>query len=859
MSESDDGAAVVAHAHPRAEHLLSELAELVGSGSQGLSAMQAGRRVLRRAMAALGARRGAALVNDSLGARFEIREGLTWASWLEVANEALTLGEAWLTTARAVDARFPRTGPRRTQATASVRLEMGGREVGGLALEFDEERDFPEHERTFLRAVGRILANLVDRASLWKADLEAKKRARWAKALGDAYRLIAGPVSLDGILDDLARVSCETPCDFSAIRVLSEDGKSLVFRGVHHRDPEQLARIRGGFDGHAMPAMIGHTAGVLVSGTSLLVREVDHEQLRRDCTGTAVAAYVEQFPPSTAMIVPLRMRGAVCGVVTVTRADPEPFDEADLRFLEEVASRAAAALDNAELYQRLAHSEEQLRVALEAGRLGAWDWDIRTQRITWSGMLEKIHGLDAGSFPGTFEAFQRDIHPDDRPRVLATIAGALEEQSTYDVMYRIMRPDDEVRWLEAHGTVLRDGSGAAQRMVGVCQDVTERRRSDEQLRATLLALREADQRKDQFLAMLAHELRNPLTPILYATHLLAAPRLEEASAARARKTLDRQVKHMTRLLDDLLDVSRIARDRIELTRELFDVVALAREVVDDHLESFRAAGLTLDLTTPAGSLTVFADRTRIAQVIGNLLSNALKFSPPGKSVHVRLDREASGRSLVLAVRDEGSGILPDLLDRVFEPFVQADTSLARPRGGLGLGLAVVKGIVTLHGGRVSASSPGPGGGAELNVELPLHAPVLEVREPTVVTTEVASSARVLLFEDNADAAETLRELLSAAGYQVWVEATGRRAVELVRTLRPHLVLCDLGLPDRDGFAVASDLRSHRETSRLPLIALTGYGTLEDQERARRAGFDLHLTKPVPPALLLAELSRLLTK
>ena len=211
-------------------------------------------------------------------------------------------------------------------------------------------------------------------------------------------------------------------------------------------------------------------------------------------------------------------------------------------------------------------------------------------------------------------------------------------------------------------------------------------------------MRDADQRKDQFLAMLAHELRNPLGPVLNATHLLGTPGLKEDMAARAREILDRQVRHMARLLDDLLDVSRITRGKIELLRETVDMAALVREAVGDHLESFRAAGLALDLTVSAEPLFIHADRTRIAQIIGNLLSNALKFSERGQSVRVGVDRDASGERVVLAVRDEGSGIEPALLDRVFDPFVQADTSLARLRGGLGLGLAVVNGLVTSMAG-----------------------------------------------------------------------------------------------------------------------------------------------------------------
>jgi two-component system CheB/CheR fusion protein len=521
----------------------------------------------------------------------------------------------------------------------------------------------------------------------------------------------------------------------------------------------------------------------------------------------------------------------------------------------ELADRAAAAIDNANLLQKLARSEEQLRVALDAGRLGAWDWDIPRQRVTWSAMLETIHGLQEGTFGGNFEAYQRDIHPEDRDRVLSTIARCVEQRTDYYVNYRIVRPDGGVRWLEAFGKLLCDPAETPQRLVGVCADITDRKKAEEQLRETLLALRDADHRKDQFLAMLAHELRNPLGPVLNATHLLGNPMLGQDSAARARKILDRQVRHMARLLDDLLDVSRISRGKVELEREAVDASALTREVVGDHLESFRSAGLALNLAVVVEPLFVHADRTRLAQVIGNLLSNALKFSERGQSVSVRVELDAPGGCVVLTVRDEGMGIEPALLGRIFRPFEQADTSLARHRGGLGLGLALVDGLVTLHGGRVSASSGGLGQGAEIRVELPLHLAGHKVAEAREVPLAQGSSAKVLVFEDNDDAAESLRGILSGAGYSVCVASTGWHAIEAIRRFRPDMVLCDLGLPGRDGYAIAADIRSDRELSHLPLIAISGYGTIDDQARSRRAGFDLHLTKPVPPLVLLSELSR----
>jgi PAS domain S-box-containing protein len=846
----------------RAEELLAALADLTVDLSSDLSPTEAGRQLLRLGMATIGAAGGSARVVDARGESFRIVE-VGPASGVPSPAATLDCREsAWFSTARSISSRFPGAATHGWGALALIPVELGGTRVGDLALWFEEERKFCPSERSFVRALGRTLAQEVDRASLKeerrKADNDRRKMARWAGALGETYRMIASPAwSLKRILDELARVSCELPADMSAIRVLSADGRSLEYRGLHHRDPAQAKILRSVLEERAMPANLGETARVLEDGAGLRLPTVDMDKLLRTYAGTPFGDYVARFPVTTVMVVPLRSRGSIFGVVTVARTEPQPFQEADLRFLQEVADRAAVAIDNANLLQKLAHSEEQLRVALEAGRLGAWDWDIPRQQVAWSAMLERIHGLEEGTFGGDFEAYQRDIHPEDRERVLSTITQIVEQRADYYVSYRIIRPDGEVRWLEAYGKLLCDPAGALQRLVGVCADITDRKKAEEQLSETLLALRDADQRKDQFLAMLAHELRNPLGPVLNATYLLANPGLPEASAARARKILDRQIRHMARLLDDLLDVSRISRGKVELVRETVDVSALAREVVDDHLESFRSAGLTLDLSVAAEPLFIHADRTRMAQVVGNLLSNALKFSESGQSVRVRVDRDEPGGTVVLTVRDQGMGIEPALLGRMFKPFEQADTSLARHRGGLGLGLALVNGLVTLNGGRVSASSGGLGQGAEFRVELPLHtaereAPASSERAPGLAR---GSSAKVLVFEDNADAAECLRGILSGAGYRVCVEATGWQAIDAVRRFGPDMVLCDLGLPGRDGYAIAADIRSDPELSHLPLIAISGYGTIDDQARSRRAGFDLHLTKPVPPSILLSELSR----
>jgi PAS domain S-box-containing protein len=363
-------------------------------------------------------------------------------------------------------------------------------------------------------------------------------------------------------------------------------------------------------------------------------------------------------------------------------------------------------------------------------------------------------------------------------------------------------------------------------------------------------LQEADRRKDEFLAMLAHELRNPLAPIRNAVQVLKLLGLAHPQLGQVRDMIDRQVAHLARLVDDLLDVSRITRGKILLRKEHLDLLPLVRTAVEDHRRMLEGTGLKLVVELPDRPLWVEGDPTRLAQVVGNLLHNASKFTDAGGRVAVRLQAEAGGTEAVLGVRDTGIGMDADMLRRLFEPFSQADRSIDRSRGGLGLGLALVKGLVELHGGSVRASSPGPGQGSEFIVRVPLSRATQWEAGAMSDRPWWVKSLRVLVIEDNWDAAESLRLLLELSGHEVVVTHNGAAGVEAARRQQPDVVLCDIGLPGgMDGYAVARALRADPEQSVATLIAVSGYGQEEDQRRARQAGFDRHLTKPVDPQVL----------
>jgi CheY-like chemotaxis protein/two-component sensor histidine kinase len=357
-------------------------------------------------------------------------------------------------------------------------------------------------------------------------------------------------------------------------------------------------------------------------------------------------------------------------------------------------------------------------------------------------------------------------------------------------------------------------------------------------------LTQAHRAKDQFLAMLAHELRNPLAPIRNAVRILQQLGPPEPRLERARAIIDRQVSHQARLLDDLFDVSRLTRGMTTLCKERLDLAQLIRHVADDSQGLMEQAGVTFSEEIPEESVWVEGDPIRLAQIVGNLCGNAAKFTERGGHVGLRLAVEAEKKRAVITVRDTGIGIDPEMLPRVFDVFAQADQSLHRSPGGLGLGLALVKGLTELHGGQVRAASEGPGCGSEFTVLLPLASAPVTGETVRVPVTPSARPARVLIVEDSRDTAETLRDVLELSGNTVGVAYSGPEAVELARQFQPGVVLCDLGLPGMDGYEVAKALRRDPETQAARLIAVSGYGQEEDVQRSREAGFDLHLTKPI---------------
>jgi signal transduction histidine kinase/CheY-like chemotaxis protein len=413
--------------------------------------------------------------------------------------------------------------------------------------------------------------------------------------------------------------------------------------------------------------------------------------------------------------------------------------------------------------------------------------------------------------------------------------------SVEDEGWRVKK-DRSLFWANVVITAIYDED---RRLVGyakVTRDLTDKRKTD--------ALEAADRQKNEFLAMLAHELRNPLAPIRSGLHLLKLGDIDPNTMQQTTDMMERQVVHLVRLVDDLLDVSRVITGKLTFKRQAIELSDAVDRAVEESRSMIDAHGHELMLSLPARPIIVDGDAHRLAQVIANLLENAAKYTEKPGQIWLSVERQ--GDEAVIRVRDPGIGIAAEVLPHVFSLFVQADHSLARTRGGLGIGLNVVKRIVDLHGGHVAVQSAGLGQGSEFTVRLPVSkngVAVVETKPARRDEGPKTPSRRILVVDDNVDAALTISALLKAWGHEVQAIYSGQGALEAVRNFRPEIILLDIGLPGMSGYEVARSLRSEPWAQGIVIAALTGYGQESDLQRSWDSGFDYHLTKPPDPEIL----------
>jgi PAS domain S-box-containing protein len=637
----------------------------------------------------------------------------------------------------------------------------------------------------------------------------------------DALKHLAGSHELDEV-ERVVRGAANGLAHADGVMFVVRDGDRVYFT-----DGEALGPL---WRGHRFPpsACIGGPS--MLRGETVIVEDVAADaRMPHD-------AYRKELVTSLAMI-PVKEAHrlfCVCAYWTARHV----ASEKEVFVLETIADAAERALVNAGLRHDLRESENRMLAIVSSAMDAIITVDGEHRIVLFNRAAERMFGVGAAEAVG--QPVERFVPERFRAQLAADLRGGAESAGALFGL----RADGAEFPVEV--TVSELESFGQRFYTVILRDVTERRRVED-------ALVEANRAKDEFLAMLGHELRNPLAPILTAVHLLGVD--DGTAHERERRIIERQAKHLVRLVDDLLDISRITRGKIELKHErveVADVVSKSIEMVSPLLE---ARGHSLDVHVPSRSIAVSGDTMRLAQIVANLLTNAAKYTEPGGHVSLTAARERDVVSI--CVRDDGIGIAPEILPHVFDRFVQDRQALDRSRGGLGLGLAIARSLAVQHGGNVVARSEGVGRGSEFVVTLP----ALDAEAPSEAAPCVLSSqprrGRVLIVDDNADAADLLASAVEAGGYDVRTTNDAQAALAVSADFRPDAALLDIGLPGMDGYELAARLREQPATKNVGLIAVTGYGQDTDRARTREAGFAMHLVKPVDVTVLLHAIAEIL--
>jgi PAS domain S-box-containing protein len=557
-----------------------------------------------------------------------------------------------------------------------------------------------------------------------------------------------------------------------------------------------------------------------------------------DINGIEVCRRIKASPDS-AMVLVLQTSAALTGRADKIRGLEGGADNYLAAPIEadELVANVNALLRMRQTQTALRDSEERFRQLTDNIEDVFWMFSIPARALEYvSPAYAAIWGRGADTLERDPASWLEAVHPEDRDHV-AALWNALPDVPHYEAEFRLMMQDGAVRWVRDRLFPVRDRHDKVYRVARVTSDISRRREMESLLRA-------ADNNKNEFLATLAHELRNPLSPIRNAAALLGASGTGAEHQARAREVITRQVDHLAHLVDDLLDVARISEGKIVLRKEEVELGGVIAQAIETAGPLIHSRDHRLEVVQPAEQVWVMGDPVRLAQSMGNLLHNAAKFTPKGGQIKVEV--ALNGEVVRISVHDNGIGIAEDNLSRIFGMFAQAAVPPDRAPEGLGIGLSLVSRLLEMHGGRLSASSPGIGLGSTFTVELP----VLRVVEPLQAAPAAGSASsrssggrRVLLVDDNVDAMEMMSFLLAEMGYDAHATADASHLTELALEHKPDVIVLDIGLPGVDGYELARMLKQHPQLQSIRLVAHTGYGSPEDRRKAREAGFDAHLVKP----------------
>ncbi|MFO1019174.1 MAG: ATP-binding protein [Planctomycetales bacterium] len=656
---------------------------------------------------------------------------------------------------------------------------------------------------------------------------ESEERLRRVAAL-DAFR-----VELDNVLRPLADPNV---IQAEASRLLGEQLRAsrVLYGEIHdslfviHQDyADGVAHMSGEYRIETFgPKMVAAVrAGETVSSQNVETDERLTDQDRKAYVAGNVNAFVG---------VPLVKNGVLVAALVVHSKTARIWTEVEIALIEKTAERTWGAVERARAEEDLRQNQEErarqqrLYEAILTNTPDlAYIFDLNHRFIYANEILLRMWGKTREEAIGRnclelgYEPWHAEMHDREIDQVIATkqpIRGEVPFSGTFG------RRIYDYIFVPVFGL-----NGEVEAVAGTTRDVTDRK--------------EADHRKDEFLATLAHELRNPLAPIRSSINILQMSGSDPETVGRICEMIERQVTHMVRLVDDLMEVSRITRGIIELQHEQTDLATIVRSAVDTSQPIIAESAHRLSVSLPQGPVPIYGDGVRLAQVISNLLNNAAKYTDRGGQIGLSAEREDN--ELVIRVRDNGIGIPAEKLPFVFDMFMQVDRSNRRAQGGLGIGLTLVKRLVEMHEGSITVESDGPGQGSEFIVRLPLTIIDPEEREPDAENPPVVSNGkrRVLVVDDNRDAATTLGMLMKALGSEVQTANDGPTALSIMESFRPDLVLLDIGMPQMDGYEVARRIRQRPEFEKIQLAALTGWGQDSDRERTREAGFNHHLVKP----------------
>jgi PAS domain S-box-containing protein len=577
-----------------------------------------------------------------------------------------------------------------------------------------------------------------------------------------------------------------------------------------------------------------------VGGVDFLTKPINPDILR-----SKVAVFANLFRTTRAL-------ASAVEALNVEAGEREKVQEELRQAKDHLESRVLQrTAELANVNQELMDNEEWLRLALAVAQVATWEWDLQSGKMRWSANPEILFGFPAGSF-GSDSRMSHAAHKDDVGLLEAAFRRAMET-GIYEVEYRAVRVDGSVVWIADRGRVFLDGitQRGRGRIVGVSVDLTRRKNLEE-------ALVESDHRKNEFLATLAHELRNPLAPVRYAVKVLDVKGPETPHLKWAVELIDRQIQHMARLIDDLLDVNRISRNVLELRREKVDLASVIAVAVETSRPLIEQGHHNLVMDIPAEPIYLNADTVRLAQVFSNLLNNAAQHSrSPDAGDKIYLTAMRDGSSAVVAVKDVGVGIAPEVLPRIFEMFIQGGRLSG---GGLGIGLSLARRLVEMHGGSIEAHSSGAGKGATFTVRLPILELSQSEEPETLNSVDVseppAVKHRILVADDNRDVVESFQIMLRILGHEVQTALDGLEAIEKAEQFRPDVIVLDVGMPMLDGYETATRIRQRPWSQDVVLIAVTGWGNEKDKLRSTAAGFNVHLVKPVDATTILDALDQM---